>query len=274
MNVVSEEDSAAEKSKPETSASSPRASEASCKVKATTSQSDIEGNEDRGEDQDHSEHQPSCCEFDQGHEEKIEIEIENRFGVELEMQMQMEIEVTEYENVEEPFEPTAEDYLKRGQEIEALKLGQLNRTVEEYALGLRRHAEKFNYARRVAYNRLFWLLSPFGASLKVFGSWATGFILGDSDIDVAVDPLILQYFVGCYSSRDRVVAALHSIRGLVEQRRWVTVQHMLAQAQVPVLKFVIVVLFRAWTPHSLSRTRRTGTTTCRRAPRPVWSRST
>ena len=117
----------------------------------------------------------------------------------------------------------------------------LNKVVHEYAVKLRENAYKYEHSRVAAYNRLFYLLSPFGTTLNVFGSWATGLILGDSDIDIAVGPFILNYFVSCFGTmKDKIVSALHFIRSTIETRPWVKVQKLLDQAQVPVLKFVSI----------------------------------
>lgn len=83
------------------------------------------------------------------------------------------------------------------------------------------------------------MLSHLTSNLNVYGSWATGFILADSDIDIAINPFILNYFVACYgSARDKIVSALYTIKAIIEQKPWVKVYKMLDQAQVPVLKFV------------------------------------
>lgn len=68
----------------------------------------------------------------------------------------------------------------------------------------------------VAFNRLLYILSPFGVTLNVFGSWATGLVLDDSDIDLAVGPFILNYFVSCFgTTKDKIVSALHSIKSML-----------------------------------------------------------
>lgn len=91
----------------------------------------------------------------------------------------------------------------------------------------------------VAYNRLLYMLSPFGVALNVFGSWTTGLILIDSDIDIAIGPFILNYFISCFGTmKDKIVSALHSIKAMIETRSWVTMHKLLDQAQVPVVKFV------------------------------------
>ena len=68
----------------------------------------------------------------------------------------------------------------------------------------------------VAFNRLLYLLSPFGVTISVFGSWATGLILGDSDVDLAIGPFILNYFISCFgTTRDKIASALYSIKSMI-----------------------------------------------------------
>jgi predicted nucleotidyltransferase len=52
--------------------------------------------------------------------------------------------------------------------------------------------------------------------MNIFGSWATGFILKDSDIDLAISPLILNYFVSYFgTTRDKIASALHYIKSMI-----------------------------------------------------------
>lgn len=68
----------------------------------------------------------------------------------------------------------------------------------------------------VAFNRLHYMISSLSPTLSVYGSWATGFILADSDIDVAINPFILSFFLGYYGTmRDKIVAALSTVRGII-----------------------------------------------------------
>ena len=85
------------------------------------------------------------------------------------------------------------------------------------------------------------MISGLAPALSVYGSWATGFALADSDVDIAVSPFILSFFLAVYgTTRDKIVAALTSIRSMIEIRPWVKIYSLLNQAQVPVLKFVSI----------------------------------
>ena len=103
--------------------------------------------------------------------------------------------------------------------MEKLRKRILNKTVDDYSLKLRQHAYKFEYSRMVAYNRLLSMISGFAPTLSVYGSWATGFALADSDVDIAVSPFILSFFLAVYgTTRDKIVTALNSIRSIIEVR--------------------------------------------------------
>lgn len=61
-------------------------------------------------------------------------------------------------------------------------------------------ANSYGPYRMVAFNRILYLLRAWSVGIKVFGSCATGLALANSDIDVAVDPSILNYFYAMFCS--------------------------------------------------------------------------
>lgn len=91
----------------------------------------------------------------------------------------------------------------------------------------------------MAFNRIQYLLSSWGVSIKIFGSCATGLALANSDIDLAVDPSILNYFYAVFgNNKEKVCMALCSILKMIEGRSWVTNVKLITTATVPILKFV------------------------------------
>jgi DNA polymerase sigma len=82
-------------------------------------------------------------------------------------------------------------------------------------------------------------LNRWGISIKIFGSCATGLALANSDIDLAVDPSILNYFYAVFgSNKEKVSMALCSIMKILENRPWISNIKLITTASVPVLKFV------------------------------------
>jgi DNA polymerase sigma len=82
-------------------------------------------------------------------------------------------------------------------------------------------------------------------SIKIFGSCATGLALANSDIDLAVDLSILNYFYAVFgTTKDKVCMALGNIMKMIENRGWVSNIKLITTASVPILKFVHRILFR------------------------------
>lgn len=104
-------------------------------------------------------------------------------------------------------------------------------------------ANSYSPYRLVAFNRIQYLLSALGISIKIFGSCATGLALANSDIDLAVDPSILNYFYTVFGNgKEKVCMALSWIMKLIEGRSWISNLKLITTATVPILKFVKMLL--------------------------------
>ena len=75
--------------------------------------------------------------------------------------------------------------------------------------------------------------------MRIFGSCSTGLALADSDIDIAINSLILNCF--CYPYlcvRDRIILALDSIQNIVINQKSIISIKLIKTASIPILKLV------------------------------------
>ena len=63
--------------------------------------------------------------------------------------------------------------------------------------------------RELAISRIYEVLKRYSLSFKVFGSHTCGLAIPSSDIDICVDPTIVNYFIVSFREyRDKIIMAL------------------------------------------------------------------
>jgi predicted nucleotidyltransferase len=85
----------------------------------------------------------------------------------------------------------------------------LNSQIQEYSDLINEEANEFYDRRLIAYERIQFILGMWKIPIKLFGSCASGITIKNSDIDIAVDNSILNYFMH--------LAESSRLRGALEQ---------------------------------------------------------
>lgn len=74
--------------------------------------------------------------------------------------------------------------------------------------------------------------------IKLFGSCASGITIKNSDIDIAVDNSILNFFMHLAES-SRLRGALEQLEQLLQQQQWVTGLRVIKTAAIPLIKLKV-----------------------------------
>jgi DNA polymerase sigma len=99
-------------------------------------------------------------------------------------------------------------------------------------------ANEFYERRVIAYERIQFMLGVWKIPIKLFGSCASGITIKNSDIDIAVDNSILNYFLHVTES-NRLRAALEQLEQLLIQQPWVTGLKLIKTAAIPLIKLKV-----------------------------------
>lgn len=90
----------------------------------------------------------------------------------------------------------------------------------------------------MAYERIQFILGMWKIPIKLFGSCASGITIKNSDIDIAVDNSILNYFMHLAES-NRLRGALEQLEQLLQQQPWVTGFKLIKTAAIPLIKMKV-----------------------------------
>lgn len=90
----------------------------------------------------------------------------------------------------------------------------------------------------MAYERIQFILGMWKIPIKLFGSCASGITIKNSDIDIAVDNSILNYFMHLTES-NRLRGALEQLEQLLQQQPWVTGLKLIKTAAIPLIKMKV-----------------------------------
>ena len=82
------------------------------------------------------------------------------------------------------------------------------------------------------------MLGMWKVPIKLFGSCASGITIKNSDIDIAVDNSILNYFLHL-SETNRLKGALEQLEQLLLQQPWVTGLKLIKTAAIPLIKMKV-----------------------------------
>lgn len=82
------------------------------------------------------------------------------------------------------------------------------------------------------------MLGMWKIPIKLFGSCASGITIKNSDIDIAVDNSILNYFMHM-PENTRLKGALQQLQQLFQQQPWVTGLKMIKTAAIPLIKMKV-----------------------------------
>lgn len=82
------------------------------------------------------------------------------------------------------------------------------------------------------------MLGMWQIPIKLFGSCASGITIKNSDIDIAVDNKILDYFIAVPET-NRLKAALEQLEMLFTQQPWVTSLKLIKTAAIPLIKMKV-----------------------------------
>lgn len=74
--------------------------------------------------------------------------------------------------------------------------------------------------------------------IKLFGSCASGITIKNSDIDIAVDNSILNYFIHL-PENNRLKGALEQLEQLLGSQPWVTGLRLIKTAAIPLIKLKV-----------------------------------
>jgi hypothetical protein len=86
-------------------------------------------------------------------------------------------------------------------------------------------------------------------SFKVYGSSSCDAALPTSDIDIVVDPSIVDYFFFSYANyKKKIINSLEYLQKVFQKFEWAADFILLPGANIPLLTFVIVFLMQTVNP--------------------------
>lgn len=101
----------------------------------------------------------------------------------------------------------------------------------------------YNKQRKIVINRLSYIFAQHELSFKIYGSTCCDVALPSSDIDIVVDPSIVNYFYFSYSNyRKKIINSLEYLQKVFEKFEWTSDFLILPGASIPLLTFVIFIL--------------------------------
>ena len=93
----------------------------------------------------------------------------------------------------------------------------------------------------MAINRVASILEQLHLSFQVYGSYACDLTIPKSDVDICVDPTIVNFFYTSFCSyRDKIIMSLDFLKNAFEKYLWVKNFKLISTATVPVLTFVTI----------------------------------
>ena len=94
----------------------------------------------------------------------------------------------------------------------------------------------------MAINRIAAILQELHLSFQVYGSYACGLTIPNSDVDICIDPTIVNFFYASFCSyRDKIVMSLEFLKNAFEKHPWVQKFKFIPTATVPILTFVKII---------------------------------
>lgn len=104
----------------------------------------------------------------------------------------------------------------------------------------RTRAKKWNKYQEVAINRLISVLASYSLSYQIFGSYANGLAIPDSDVDICISPTITDYFYSSFCTyREKVIMSLNFLWACFSNAEWAGNFKLITTASVPLLAFEI-----------------------------------
>ena len=127
-------------------------------------------------------------------------------------------------------------------ESEILFVHQRNQELEKIYRKVSEKTDQGDKYRRVAVNRIGAVLQQLHLSFQVYGSYACGLTIPNSDVDICVDPTIVNFFYASFCSyRDKIIMSLEFLRNAFQKHPWVRKLSLIPAATVPILTFVNIV---------------------------------
>lgn len=99
-------------------------------------------------------------------------------------------------------------------------------------------ANQFIDRRMVAFERIQIILGTYNVPIKLFGSCASGIAIKNSDIDVAIDNCILNYFL-YVAENQRTKAALEYLQGIFKAQPCIKNIKLIKTASIPLIKMTM-----------------------------------
>lgn len=99
-------------------------------------------------------------------------------------------------------------------------------------------ANFYHDARVVAFERIKFVLECYGVPIKVFGSCANGIAIKNSDIDIAIDNSIINYFPYC-SEETKVTFALEWLENVFAGFKCMKNINLIKSASIPIIKLTL-----------------------------------
>ena len=99
-------------------------------------------------------------------------------------------------------------------------------------------ANFYHDARVVAFERIKFILELYNVPIKVFGSCANGIAIKNSDIDIAIDNSIVNYFHYC-PEETRVTASLESLENIFSSFKCMKNLKLIKSASIPIIKLTL-----------------------------------
>lgn len=110
--------------------------------------------------------------------------------------------------------------------------------IKEFINFVANEANTYHNARVVAFERIRFILECYGIPIKLFGSCANGIAIKNSDIDIAIDNSIVNYFTYCEDSM-KVSFSLEWLAAIFSGFKCIKNIKLIKTASIPIIKLTL-----------------------------------